>query len=111
MGYPWALALTLIVEVPIYTGLLSHAGLMRRIPAIGAAVGVNLVTHPVVWLVVGHSGWVGFALAEVGAWVVEAALLYAVVRARVWLLLTVSLVANSASLLAGLVLTEAGVGR
>jgi hypothetical protein len=50
-----------------------------------------------------------FALAEAGAWLVEAGLLYAVVRARGRLLLAVALVANSASLLAGLVLAAAGL--
>jgi hypothetical protein len=111
VGYPWALALTLIVEVPIYTGLLGQVGVLRRFPAIVAAIGVNLVTHPLVWLATRHAGWAVFTLAEVGAWLVEAGLLYAVVRTRGRLLLAVALVANSASLLAGLVLAAVGVGR
>jgi len=83
MPYPVALALTQLIEVPIYVVVLRRAGLLPTGRAVAVAVGVNLVTHPVVWAVLVHAGDaypLRFVLAETSAMLVEAALLVAVVR-------------------------------
>ena len=103
--YFWALILTLVVEVPIYTGLLSKAGLFRPIRATVVGSGVNLVTHPLAWLVIslaGHDYWPVFWTTECAVWLTEAGLLYAVARQRLRLLAVIALTANTASLLTGL---------
>ena len=125
--YPLALVITLGVEVPIYVAVLSFARLLRGARAVAAAVGVNVLTHPVVWVVLtAHPGW--FVPVEVGVCLVEAVLLVGAVAmwgaaglrdaaelrgaAALWgiarrdagLLLLVAVVANSASVLAGTIL-------
>ena len=105
MTYLWAFALTVIVEVPIYTGLLGTAGLLRPVIATVMGIAVNLVTHPLVWLAVQHAGpayWQVLWPTEGAAWLTEAGAPYAAARRRPGLLLVISLIANTASLLAGL---------
>ena len=107
MPYALALALTLSVEVPVYVVALRTGGLASPGRALVAAVGVNLVTHPAVWLVVSGAGsayWVSFAAAEVLAWVAEAAILYVWLRRDPVLVGLTTLVANAGSCLAGLLL-------
>jgi hypothetical protein len=106
--YALALALTLIVEVPIVVTALALARLARGWRAVVAAIVVNLVTHPLVWLALAGAGEAyrpRFVAVETGAVVVEAALLYAWLRTSPALLLLISLVANLASILAGLALS------
>jgi hypothetical protein len=101
--YPLALAITLAVEVPVYLVVFRFAGLLAGWCGVVAAVGINLCTHPLVWLVLSaHAGLWWFTIVEAGVCLVEALLLWALVhRDGVLLLLTV-LVANTASILAGL---------
>lgn len=97
--------MTLAVEVPIYTAVLIANGLASRRTAVFLGVDVNLLTHPIVWGMTGGGSVVVLVIAEVGAWLVEAAVLYAVIRREAGLLLALSLCANSASFLMGLILT------
>jgi len=107
MPYPQALALTLIVEVPVYVLAMRGARLISGWRAVAVAVGVNLVTHPLVWLTLTRidGSRPAFLAAEVGAWLAETALLYLAVRRDLALLCLAALVANTASLTAGLALT------
>jgi hypothetical protein len=99
--YPLALVITLAVEVPVYLVVFRFAGILAGWRGLGAAVGVNLATHPVAWrLLSSHPGWLVPVEAAVVA--VEAALLFALVRREPALLALTALVANAGSLLAGL---------
>jgi hypothetical protein len=101
--YLLALALTLVVEVPVYAVVFRFAGLLPGWRGWAAAVGINLVTHPVVWLVLrAHPGW--FVPAEVGAVAVEAGLLWGWVRRDAVVLGLTAVAANSASVTLGLLL-------
>jgi hypothetical protein len=97
--YALALALTIVVEAPIY------AAVIRGARGWLVGVGVNVVTHPMVWWTLSrHPSW--FAPVEVGAWLVEAALAWLVVRRDAAVLALTAFVANAASVLAGLLLTR-----
>lgn len=108
MPYPLALAITLTVEVPVYTAFLLAARLARGWRLVAAAIGVNLATHPLVWLALSGAGpayWPIFVVVELAAWLAESALLYfLLVRRDARLIALVALVANCASTLAGLLL-------
>ena len=72
-----------------------------------AAIVVNLATHPLVWLLLSRAGaayWSWFVAVEVAAWLVEAALLAVWLRRDLALLGLTALVANLASVLAGMLL-------
>jgi hypothetical protein len=106
-SYAWALALTLAVEVPIYAAALRAARLLPIGPAAVVGLAVNLVTHPFVWLLLLGAGAVYrpvFAVLEVSAWLVEAGLVYLRVERDGRPILLVALVANTGSILAGLLL-------
>jgi hypothetical protein len=109
MPYGYALALTLAVEVPVYAVCLRAAGLLSLPRAAGLAVLVNLLTHPIVWYGLSRGGPAWFGPAEIGAVLVEAAVCRAVIRRDTPLLLLVSLVANTASILAGLAVARAAL--
>ena len=105
MPYAAALALTLLVELPIYGCALVAAGLARPRGALLGAVAVNLATHPLAWLAIGHLSraypdW-AFGGVELLVWWVEAGLWWLWIRRDAGLLLLVALVANTASALAG----------
>jgi hypothetical protein len=103
--YPLALALTLLVEVPVCVLVFRFAGLLPGWRGWAGAVGVNLATHPLVWLALSaHPGW--FVITELTATVVEALLLWAWARRDLMLLGLTSLAANTASVLAGVLLTR-----
>ncbi|MFI6443501.1 hypothetical protein [Kitasatospora sp. NPDC050543] len=111
MPYPLALALTLLVEVPLYVAALVPVGRVRPVRATVAAVAVNALTHPPLWWFLGHFAagaaaayWTAFGLAELAVCVVEAVLLRALLGARGPLPYAASLTANAGSLLAGLLL-------
>jgi hypothetical protein len=108
LRYLVALALTLAVEVPLYTLWLWSALGVAAGRAAGLAVLVNLVTHPVLWwtlalLSVGRSAYpVVLAGAEIAACVVEWALLRWRLGGGGALLAFVVVGVNAASLAAGL---------
>lgn len=119
MPYPLAFALTLLVEVPVYTVVLAGCGTVRPGRAAAAALVVNCATHPVLWWVLGRFAagpaaayWTAFALAEAAVCAIEALLLgrppARPLRSPAPLPLPLraaaSLTANAASLLAGLLL-------
>ena len=108
VSYPLALGLTLAVEVPIFVVALRVARLLPIRQAVVIAVGVNLATHPVVWLVLVRAGsayWPLFGVVEVGAWLGEAALILLCVRCDRAVIGLTALVANTGSCLAGLLLS------
>lgn len=95
-----AFALTQLVEVPLARGL-APVSWWR-------AASLSAVTHPAVWYVIPplcYGAGLGYGpmlvIAELFAWLVEAAMLmgYGV---RAWRALAVSLAANGASVLAGM---------
>ncbi|MEV6212809.1 hypothetical protein [Kitasatospora sp. NPDC051914] len=122
MPYPLALALTLLVEVPLYTAALTctaavtapvpvgPAAKAARVVLAGAAV--NLVTHPVLWWLLRQAAdgpaaayWTAFALAETSVCLVEAGLLAVLLRPSrppLPLLGAAALTANAGSVLVGL---------
>jgi hypothetical protein len=102
--YPLALALTLVIEVPVYAVALAVAHLAPWPRAAVAGVIVNLATHPLLWwLLTAYSGLI--VAGEVGAWLVETALLFAWLRRDAPLLALTALTANLASVLAGAALS------
>ncbi|TYC71192.1 hypothetical protein [Streptomyces sp. CB01881] len=123
MPYPMALALTLLVEVPLYTVALTRAGGIRPARAAAAAVLVNLATHPLLWWFLGHGAarstgsaaayWTAFGLGEAAVCAVEAALLrpLAGTSLRGPLPWAASGTANAASVLAGLLAGPLITGR
>jgi hypothetical protein len=110
--YPVALALTLAVELPIYVVAL-RVFLDRRSAraiaiSVAIAVAVNLITHPIVWSLLGAASRLrgGYEIAlipvEAGAWLAEAAILWALLRRDPPALLAIAVAANAASFLAGI---------
>lgn len=112
LSYPVALALTLAVEVPVYAAALrwGWAAPWRR--ALAGALGVNLVTHPLLWWALGPlTGLSAYPLVLVFAELVvcgaEAVLLAWWLRRRDLLLGVLAVTANAASVLAGLIYASA----
>ena len=122
-GFAVAFLLTCVVEVPAY--LLTFVTLgwcrfgpspqrpMSLLSALGVALAVNLITHPLLWAIArGLSGPGELLVAELGVAVVEGLLIFAVALARRgeesrasrlrWSLLT-AVGVNTLSLLVGLV--------
>jgi hypothetical protein len=106
-----ALALTLLIEVPIYTALLHVVIGATRRSALIAAVVVNLISHPLAFLVIGRTleqpiGTVAtIVVVEIFvAWLGEAALLWCAYRRAFPELLGIAFVANATSLAIGLVI-------
>jgi len=98
-----ALLLTLAVEVPLYTVALGALRLATRWRAVALGVLVNLLTHPVLWLVLApHPTAARLWTAEAAAVATEALVLLLAVRRSPLLLLVISLGANAGSLLIGL---------
>lgn len=104
MNYPLALLLTLTIEAPVYVPALVRGLGWEPWPAVGAVLGVNLVTHPLVWWLLpsgGRAYWTVLPAVEIGAWLVEFGLLAVLARRRYGLLLVTALLANAASLAVG----------
>lgn len=92
-----AFLLTLAIEIPLVAALAPRG--QRRL-AVSIAVAAQMLTHPLAWLAVvgGHFGW---WTVEASVVVVEA-LVYAVAAGRPLRAFGVSLLANTASATAGL---------
>lgn len=108
MRYLAAFALTLLIEVPIVTGLLTPRPRPAR--AVLVCVVANLATHPLVWwlLHTRRTGyWPWFVGCEISAWLVESVIVAAAwpSAARRQAPLVV-LIANAASCLVGLLVTR-----
>jgi hypothetical protein len=115
-GYAAALVLTLAVEVPGYGVLLRRLGVRTR-TAVVAGVGVNLITHPLLWFGVREyqygSGWyvAAFLVGEAAVCVAEWLLLAGALRRYrlpMGTLAAVSVAVNAASAAAGLLLALLG---
>lgn len=106
MSWAWAFVLTVAVETPLigwlgrrlgwFGGRLGHLGRL-----VSAAVLINLVTHPLLWLVRPRST-PALLIAEIVIVLVEAALWWALVRQRPAACLGVAFVANAVSFAVGL---------
>ncbi len=99
--YPLALVITLGVETPLYVAVLGLAGLLRGATAAAAAIGVNVLTHPLAWtLLTAYPGWL--LPVEAGVCLVEAvALWFLAGRRDAGVLTLAAIVANAASILGG----------
>ena len=115
LGYPAALALTLVVEVPVWTALAVRATGAAVSRALGVAVLVNLVSHPVLWFVlvpaadavaVAGRTVVGLLAAEAVVVVGEAALARLLLGRAFGLLVATSLAAAAAALVVGVLLAR-----
>ncbi|MCL2723725.1 MAG: hypothetical protein FWD69_04740 [Polyangiaceae bacterium] len=101
-----AFVFTQLVEVPLYS-----IGLRVRVVA---AFGASAITHPIVWFVIcnprwGGSYWTQVAVAELFAWLAEAAYFALAFGINTRRALGWSLIANAASFSAGL-LSRALIG-
>ncbi len=106
-----ALALTLLIEIPIYTALLERVIGATRRSALTAAVVVNVISHPLAFLVIGRTlerpiGTLGaIIVVEVFvAWLGEAALLWLGYRRAFPELVGIAFVANATSVAIGLLI-------
>jgi hypothetical protein len=108
LGYLLSLGLTLLLEVPVYTAGLAVLCGVRPFAGGAAGIGVNLVSHPISFLLLlpvlqPHIGyWPAVALIEVLVWPAEALMLYAWLRRNLGVLIALSFVANGLSLSIGL---------
>jgi hypothetical protein len=101
-----ALGLTIAVELPWYVAGLAALRLAGPGRAALLGVGVNLVTHPVLWwLLTPGPTTARLTMTELGVTAVEAVLLFMWVRREPALLVTLSIGANATSVLIGLLLT------
>jgi hypothetical protein len=78
----WAVgfACTLALETPVYV-----LGLRRIVGARRAAlwsVVLNLLTHPLAWALTRAWSWPRFGAVETGVWLIESAVLLALLRSR-----------------------------
>lgn len=108
-GYTLALVLTLAIEVPVQAGILHRLGAVPWRRACGSATVVNVVSHPLAFLVaypvlhgpLGDTATI--LLVEVGVMLGEAAGLWRLTR-RPEAALIAAAVANSVSLTVGVLL-------
>jgi hypothetical protein len=111
MSFLAALLVTLAVEVPLYVAALVALRLARPGRAALLAVGVNLLTHPVLWWYLEPRPTPGRVVAaEVLVWAAEAGLLWLALGrrpSRLAVLAVVSAGANAASILAGVLISAA----
>jgi hypothetical protein len=110
VSFPTALLLTLAVEVALYAAALVALRLARPLRAALLAVAVNVVTHPLLWLLLAPRPTLAAVVAaEVAVWAAEALLLWLALRRRPSLAVLgiVSAGANAASILAGLLVSAA----
>jgi hypothetical protein len=100
-AYPLALAVTLAAEVPVYAVSLRVSRLLTPARSAALAVLVNVMTHPLLWYGLSRAGPAWFVPAEATVVVAEAAVCWLLLRRDAALLLLTSVVANTASVLAG----------
>jgi Na+/melibiose symporter-like transporter len=113
MSQATALALTLAVEVPMIGLALTGLRLARIGRAVLLGMGVNLLTHPVLWWALApRPDPARFWFAEGCVCAVEAVLLWLglAVRRDFAMLVVLSVGANAASAAAGLLLTASSGG-
>ena len=104
-----ALLVTVAVEVPLWVAGLLALGLCGPVRATIAGVGVNLLTHPVLWHALDPGPSLGLVLAaEACVVVIEAAVVRLVIGRAVGLAALLALGTNAASLAVGLVVTGLG---
>ena len=129
-GFPVAFALTCVIELPVYLLAFAALGWARARPspnrpltirtALGLALAVNCITHPVLWAVSLRQPQPGrLMIAELGVALVEGLLIFLVVLRRRgretpssrlnWSLMS-ALGVNTLSLLVGLVLLPLIIG-
>ena len=102
MSWWWAFVLTLVVEVPLWVTFLGRWSAWLRLLY---AVGLNLLTHPLLWWAAHGHGWATIAALELVVVAVEGTITAVLWRrGALWSLLT-ALVINAASVLAGLLVT------
>jgi Kef-type K+ transport system membrane component KefB len=130
-GFPIALLLTCAIEVPAYLAAFWALGWSRSRPslfrplttrtALALGLAVNLISHPVLWMISLRYGRTGqLIIAESCVAVIEGLLIFAVVALREgtetrqsrlgWSLLT-ALGVNALSLLVGLITLPALINR
>jgi hypothetical protein len=108
-GYGVALALTQIVEAPVYGWVLTVFAGVRLRHALAASIIVNLISHPLFSAVLVPladrvvSPLDAVLIGEVIVCAIEAGLLYAWLRREPLVMIGVSLVANGCSFAAGLI--------
>lgn len=101
-----ALGLTIAVELPWYVVGLAALRLARPGRAALLGIGVNLVTHPVLWwLLSPRPTMFRLTMTELAVTAVEASLLFIWVRREPALLVVLSVGANATSVFMGLLLT------
>ena len=107
-AYATALGLTLLIEMPAYASVLRCGLNIRTGRGLAAGAAVNLISHPVAFLIVMPAldrplgFFAALAVTEAGVWVFESALLWLWVRRDVDLLSLAALLANALSLAVGL---------
>lgn len=100
-----ALLATVAIELPLWVAGLVALRLCGPARAVLLGIGVNLVTHPVVWRALEPGPTIGLVLAaEACVVVIEAAVVRLVTGRGAGLALLVSLGTNAASFAIGLVL-------
>lgn len=103
-----ALVVTIVVELPLYVLALVGLRLVRPARAVLLAIGLNLLTHPVLWHVLAPDPTIArVVLAEVCVVVVEAAVIRLFVRRDTVMSLVVSLGVNAASFGVGMMINGA----
>lgn len=110
LNYLHALLLTQLVEVPVYVPLLAFVFEVPVFTALAVSVVVNLISHPLfvfvfVPLIATTTGPLcAVVVGEVLVWLLETVLIFLRFRGCLPAIAAVSLLANSASFLAGLLL-------
>lgn len=88
-GFPIAFALTCAIELPAYLGAFASLGWCRPRgaltwrSALGLALAVNLISHPLLWtLSLGLDRTAPLVMAEMGVALLEGLLIFTVVQRR-----------------------------
>lgn len=104
-----ALLVTLAIELPLWVAGLVALRMTGPGRAALVGVGVNLLTHPILWQTLDPRPALGVVLAaEAGVVIVEAAVVRLTTRRPVGLALLLALGVNAASLAVGLVIGALG---
>lgn len=101
-SYLAALGFTLVVEAPLYYILLTVVFEATPVRALSAAIGVNLISHPVGFLVLAPAlatltpWWGSLSIVEAWAVLVEASIIWRI-WGGIWYSLGISFAANATS--------------